>query len=490
MKRRLVLGLLVAVCALPIAACGGGSAAGEGAARIAPAGAAAYVSINTDFEGDQIEQAQALLARFPGSSGALGVLEAQLEEDGDVDFQQDVRPALGDRLDIVVLEIPGGGEPTPVVVLLQPDDQAAFDALVEQAPADDRPVVGEIEGWTALAEDQATLELFERQREGGSLEETDEFESAMEGLAEDALVRAYVAPTALRDALPEDQPTLPQLQQLLQFNGFGLAVSAEERGIRLEAAAQNQYELENFEPELPSSVPGGAIAYFGFGNIADPIRDALNRAGEQNPELDQQIAQLELALGLSLDEDVLPLVEREAAVALYPGEAGSKLPAFLLALRVDDDQQAVATVDQILERAGQFSSDVPAPTTTQIDGIDVREVALPDGTTILYGGVDGMLFATTDDGLVTELVGDGPRLADDPAFEDAGEEVELPDEVESLVYVNLDEGAAYAFDLAEQAGESVPPQVAENVEPLAWLLVFSTREDERSVASGFLALDE
>ena len=34
-------------------------------------------------------------------------VEAQLEADGGVDFQQDVRPALGDRLDVAVLELEG-----------------------------------------------------------------------------------------------------------------------------------------------------------------------------------------------------------------------------------------------------------------------------------------------------------------------------------------------------------------------------------------------
>jgi Protein of unknown function (DUF3352) len=491
MARRLLLGLLGVLCVLPAAAaCGGGSPAAGGAAGVIPAGVPVYVSIDTDFEGDQIEQARELLARFPGSSGLLGMLEAELSEGAGVDFEQDVRPALGDRLDIAVLELPSDDSATPVVALLEPDDQDAFDALLEKASAEDRPVVAEIDGWTALAEDQATLDRFEQDREAGSLEESDEFKDAMDGLAEEALVRLYVGPSAFREALAEAQPSLTQLQQLFPVNGLGVALPVEDRGIRLEAAARTEFSSENFEPELPSAIPGGAIAYIGFGNVAEPIRDALDRAGEENPEVDQQIAQLELALGLSLQDDVLPLLERETAIAIYPGEAGAELPAFLVAMRVEDEAQAVATVDQILERAGQFFSEVPAPTRLEVEGVELRQVALSDGTTILYGGVDGTLFATTDSALAAELIGDGSRLADDEGFVDAGEQAELPDEIESLVYVNLNEGATYVFDLAEQAGESIPPQVAENVEPLAWLLFYSTREDDRSVASGFLALDE
>jgi hypothetical protein len=490
MKRRLVLGLLSLLCVLPVPACGGGSAAGTGAAGVIPAGVPVYVSLDTDFDGEQIQKARELLDRFPGSGAVLAMIESSLEEDGDVDFQRDVRPALGDRLDIVVLEIPNDGGSTPVVALLEPNDQEAFDALVQKTPEADRPAVAELDGWTVVADDQASIDRFEQEREAGTLEDSDDFKSAMEGLAEDALARLYVSQSALSDAVAQGDPSLSQLQQVLPKSGFGVAVTAEDRGLRLEAAAKTEQGTENFEPELPSTLPGGAIAYVGLGNVADSIRETLNRLGEQNPELDQQIAQVELALGLSLDQDVLPLVEQETAIALYPGAAGSQLPGFMLAMRVDDEQKAVATVDRVLERAAQFSTEVPQPTRTQIGGVEAREVTLQDGTTILYGGVDGVLFATNDSGLAAELTGDGPRLAEDAEFKDAGEQADLPDEVQSIAYVNLNEGTSYAFDLAEQAGQDLPPQASDNVEPLAWLLIYSTSEDDRSVASGFLALDE
>jgi Protein of unknown function (DUF3352) len=490
MKRRLVLGLLAALCALPIAACGGGSAAGVGAAEVVPAGVPVYVSLNTDFEGEQIGQARALLERFPGWDGALRMLEAALEEDGEVDFQQDVRPALGPVLDVVVLEVPQDGSEPPVVFLLQPADEAKFDALLAKSPEGEKPVTAEVEGWTAVAQDQETLNQFEELRGGDSLEGSEAFENAMDGLAEDTLVRAYIDVPALTEvASMQSRQELRQFEQLFEVSAVGAAATAEENGFRLDAATRIEREGENFEPQLPGELPTGAIAYVGFGDLATTIRDALNRAGEQNPELDQQIAQLELALGLSLDEDVLPLLEQETAFAVYPAASGSELPSFLLALRVDDEAAAVAIVDRALERTREFSPEVPQPTTTEVGGVEVREVALPDGVTVLYGGLDGTFFATTEAALISELAGDGAKLSGDETYQRAGDNADLPDEVQSIFYVNLNAGADSAFELSEASGNAVPGVVRENVEPLDTLLLYGTQDGDRVQVSGFLALD-
>jgi hypothetical protein len=489
MKRQFVLGLLIFACALPVAGCGSGSATGEGAAGIVPAEVPVYVSIDTDFEGDQIQQARALLARFPGSAGLLRMLEAELEQGGDVDFQRDVRPALGTRLDFVLLDIPEPGSDPAVVVLLQPADEAKLDALLAKAPADSRPVKAEIEGWTVLAQNQSVIDRFEQKRGGETLGDSDAFKDAMDGLAEDALVRAYVDPRAVTQSAFEQDPALRQLEGLFQVDAVGAVATAEEQGFRLEGVAKTEQGSETFEPELPSAFPSGAIAYLGLGNIAEPARQALNRAGEQNPELDRQIAQLELALGLSLDEDILPLFEQESAIAVYPGAAGAEVPSIVVALRVDDEQAAVATLDRILERAAQFEPDISAPSPTQVDGLDAKEVTV-SGVTIFYAGFDGKVVATNDRTLLAATNADGDKLSGDATYERARELAEVPGELESLLYVNLNEGAALAFDLAERSGETVPPQVHENVEPLDSFIAYSTREDGRSRAAGFLALAE
>lgn len=489
MRRRLVLGLLACACALLTAGCGGGgSATGAGAAGIVPAGVTAYVSINTDFEGEQIEQARALLDRFPGSDGALRMLEAQLEEDESIDFQQDVEPALGPSLDVVLLEVPREGEPL-FVVLLQPDDPAKLDALLAKEPAGSRPVTAEVEGWTVLAENQAAIDRFEQAREGGSLEESDAFKDAMDGLADDALVRTYVDLPAVMEAVGAQTPLEGQLGGLFTAFPLGSAATAEAHGFRLEAATKTDQQTENFEPSLPSELPTGALAYVGLGNLAEGIRESLNRAGEQNPELDRQLAQLELALGLSLDEDILPLFEQESAIAVYPSEADSGVPSFLVAVKVDDEAKAVATIDRLFERGAQFMPEIPQPQPVQIGDIDAKQVEL-EGVTVVYAAFDGKLVATNDGDLLGEMNGDGPKLSEDATFQHASEHAELPGEVQTLMYVNLNEVPRYAFDLAERRGDPAPPQVRENVDPLDSLLLYGTQEDDRVGVSGFLALDD
>jgi hypothetical protein len=110
--------------------------------------------------------------------------------------------------------------------------------------------------------------------------------------------------------------------------------------------------------------------------------------------------------------------------------------------------------------------------------------------TIFYAGFDGKLVATNNGALLAETNADGEKLSGDATYERARELADVPGEIESILYVNLNEGAALAFDLAERSGESVPPQVRENVDPLDSFIAYSTREDGRSRAAGFLALDE
>lgn len=479
---------LVTGLAVVAAGCGGSSSSSAAGAEVAPASAPVFISVNTDFEGDQIATFRTLLDKFPGSDGLLRMALAELEQD-DVDFEQDVKPALGPELDIVVLDLGQGADaPDPeVVALLQPGDPAKLDALLEKDTGGTPTVKEEVDGWTVLADSQASIDRFKEMRSsGGTLSDSGGFADAMEGLPDDALARAYVNTDAIVEAYRVAEPVggAQAFDQLFP-NGVpsvGATVSAEEGGLRFQATGKTTQPTDTFEASLPDELPAGALAYVGFDNLAKGVRESLNSAGEANQQFDQQLGQIELVLGLSLDRDVLPLLEQEGAIAAYPAASGSDTPSIQLVMKVDDPEQAVGTIDKLLARAAQFAPGIPTPQLIDIGGVKAKTVEY-EGTTIIYAGFDGKLVITNAADTIEAMQGGGEKLSDDETYSSARESTDVPGETSGILYVNLNT----ALDLAQSlTGQS--PQVQENVEPLDSFLLYSTADDDRVTVSGFLAI--
>ena len=482
---------LVTGLAVVAAGCGGGSggASSAGGADIAPASSPLFISVNTDLEGDQITTFRTLLDKFPGSDGLLRMALAELEQK-DVDFEQDVKPALGPELDIVLLDLGQGGEtPNPeVVALLQPGDPAKLDALLQKDTHGTPTVKEEVDGWTVLAESQASIDRFKQMRSsGGTLADSGRFTDAMEGLPDDALVRAYVNADTIVEAYKRSGPVgSAQTFDQLFPNGVpsvGGTVSAEEGGLRFQATGKTTQPTDTFEASLPDELPAGALAYVGFNNLAKGVRESLKSAGEANDQFDQQLGQIELVLGLSIDRDVLPLFEQEGAIAVYPAASGSGFPGIQLVVKVDDQEQAVGTIDKVLARAAQFLPGIPTPRSIDIGGVKAKAVEY-QGTTIIYAGFDGKLVITNAADTIQAMQGSGEKLSDDQTYTSARENADVPGETSGIFYVNLNS----AFDVVQSLSEQ-PPQVQENVEPLDSFLLYSTAGDGRVTVSGFLAIE-
>lgn len=482
---------LVTCLAVVAAGCGAGSggASSAGGAEIAPASSPLFISVNTDLGGDQITTFRTLLDKFPGSDGLLRMALAELEQK-DVDFEQDVKPALGPELDIVLLDPGQGGETSnpEVVALLQPNDPAKLDALLEKDTDGTPTVKEEVDGWTVLAESQASIDRFKQMRSsGGTLADSGRFTDAMEGLPDDALARAYVNADAIVKSYQETgAPLSAQAFDQLFPNGVpsvGATVSAEEGGLRFQATGKTTQPTDTFEASLPDELPAGALAYVGFNNLAKGVRESLKSAGEANDQFDQQLGQIELVLGLSIDRDVLPLFEQEGAIAVYPAASGSGFPGIQLVVKVDDQEQAVGTIDKVLARAAQFLPGIPTPRSIDIGGVKAKAVEY-QGTTIIYAGFDGKLVITNAADTIEAMQGSGEKLSDDQTYTSARENADVPGETSGIFYVNLNS----AYDVVQSLSEQ-PPQVQENVEPLDSFLLYSTADDGRVTVSGFLAIE-
>src|SRR4051812_23823635 len=170
MRMRTLIAALASFCLLAVAAgCGAASETGAGAAAsVAPASAKAVAEVDGKLDSDQWRAALDLVNRFP---------------DGDtlVDKLEEVDNAAGDQLFVIALD------DHKAVALTEPDDDAKLRDFAEEYDLVSR----EIEGWTALAEDEATLDAYERALDAGTLEGNALYDAAQETFPDEALATVY-----------------------------------------------------------------------------------------------------------------------------------------------------------------------------------------------------------------------------------------------------------------------------------------------------------
>src|SRR5436853_5908500 len=90
--------LAVAPLALATAACGGTQGSGSGASDLVPASAPVYIALDTNPDWSQWKTVEALASRFPDMAKGETNLEQSLRNDAGLDWENGVKPALGDEV--------------------------------------------------------------------------------------------------------------------------------------------------------------------------------------------------------------------------------------------------------------------------------------------------------------------------------------------------------------------------------------------------------
>lgn len=458
--RRLLLLLLLA--ALPVA-CGGEEAAAPGA-EFAPADVAVYAFLSTDLDSEEWQRAGALLDRFPGRQRLVDELLRELEQDG-LTWEEDIRPALGESLHLVLLDYEDGGE--NLVGFAQPRDQERFRRVLE---AGEEPQVWrEVEGWTVFAQTEAQLDRFEQARGRGTLAEDEEYAAAVEKLPDGALAHAFFSGQAITDVLPEAQMEEASVEWVFA------ALVPEENGVRLAGTVRQtvspELRTEAAAADLLAHVPGDVLAAVSFQATQGQLELGFRGAGAPFEEFED-------LTGIALD-DLARLFDGEGMLYV---RTGFPIPEATLLLEGADD----ADLEALETLAGRIARLVGATVTdAEVGGSTVRRLALGP-VEVLFGRVDERIVVSTSRNAFGDL--EGGSLAEDERFRAAAEAAGMPDETYGFLYVDLEGTLAAVQSLAALGEEPLPREIEENLEPLTTLLVYSSGEPEESDFSAFLEI--
>jgi hypothetical protein len=489
--RRVFTAAVLTTLSLLLAACGGGGST-RADSRSTPAGAAmvrsgvlAFVSVDSDLGSDQWEQLDELAQKFPGRDEAIAKLERSLSRKG-VDFNDDVKPALGPEVDVAIVS--GGTESsTQAVALTKPGDPAKFKALVAKLNANetpgDRAVYREVDGWYAFSDSQGAITAVLK-GDRTALADDDRYKEALGKLPGEALVKAFVDGSRVstlveQNASQGNSGLGPSLLGLDRLKYLAVSASAESEGIRIRGASSGgDLTGGDFASKLIGSVPGDAFAFLSF--RGQGTSDQLKRL-ESNPQVGAALEQLRAALGVSI-EQVLALLRGEVVFYARPG---ALIPELTLALEETDVSSALATLDKIashLAAGGKARVENGTEGGHEVKTIDFGKFA------IHYGAVGNTVLLTSGVNGIADFSGSGERLPDSTDFKEAKDAAGMPDSSGGFLYLDLKNALPLLEGFAGLSGHSLPNDVSENLRPLRSLLAWSEGSSSERTFNAFLEI--
>jgi hypothetical protein len=484
---RAVYAVLIATFALAAAACGGdvGAGAGPSAATQLKPGALVYWETASDPDSEQWQQADDLLRRFPDGERWIAELRRLISEQG-VDWEQDVKPALGQTTAVAVYA--ASGQQTPQVVgLTNPDDPEKTVALVakldERAGGD--PTVSRVVGdWVVVSDSEAAIAAALKTASGGALSDDASFKAAMDKLPDDALTRVYADPAGALEVFGGADPDVASGLRMLGLDRLDFAgawAKAADKGAELALAASGEGAArllgtgERYSSALLERVPADAFAFVSFQG-----RSATRQLEEfqNSPLYSMGFQDFERELGIKI-ADLVALFEGEAAFYARPAVP---IPELTLLLDSENPEEARASAENLLRALAR-----------QLGGEVTEEGAVTTATfdrfTVALGTIEGAVVLSTSANVFSRSAADS--LADSERYKAALDAAGAPDEYTGLAYVDLAEAIELLRGYLGFAGgsEQLPPEVARNLEPLKSLVLWGTLDGDVASVLAFVEID-
>lgn len=422
------------------------SAATDRAAAFAPADSVAYVNVYLEPSAGQRMNLASVLGRFPGF-GDAATLDEKIEEvaqrvlgDAGVDYRADIEPWLGGQVAIAVSASPEGVAGAPVVIAAVKDAAAAELALADLSTRFGGAATSETydgvtlhtsdDGATyAIVDDMALLgasaaevrAAIDTHAGGASLADDGAFNEAMDSLPSDHLASVYVnieRAAALGGTAADAVSGLSVATAALlaEPNGVHLVGSAPFDSTAPDTEVRASFGLLT-EPSsltdwMTAETQASAVV-FGLADILSSLETSVGSTPEAGQALTQLRALAALGLGIDLDADLLPLLDREVALGLTGLSAA---PSGVLVLRPSDPDAAAETLERIasaLEARGSQRSD------EESQGETITTLTVPQLGSVSYAAAEGVvLLALSPDDIAAALAAhaSGRTLAASEAY--------------------------------------------------------------------------
>ncbi|MCV0403445.1 MAG: DUF3352 domain-containing protein [Chloroflexi bacterium] len=426
------------------------SAASDRAATLAPAGTAFYANVYLQPSAGQQMNLSGLIGRLPGFADEASlddkvdqIVGNALDAAGlDLDYEADVKPWLGNQVAVAGWTDDAATEPVMVAIIDLKDVALARSTLADLAERNGVDVRTEtVDGGEILVGDEGAYafvsemlvvsdgpEALERvvAVAGGdaSLADRDDFTTTMADLPTDHLASLFIDVAALGESTDTSA-------QLSAFSTAGAALVAERDGLRLSGRAPFDVEgaassatagfgLGGEPSSLVDWMPGDSVAEVVIFGLRQTLEDAEEAAASM-PEGQEALGALDtiralaaFGLGIDIDEDLLPLVDREVGIA-FTGFDGD-LPRGQILLRPEDPEGGADALERLV---GGLSGIGASTSVEEHDGDEITVVTIPDTIEVAYAVRDGIIIiGTGPEDVIASLDAhaDGSGLATDDAY--------------------------------------------------------------------------
>ncbi|HMJ95879.1 MAG TPA: DUF3352 domain-containing protein [Thermoleophilaceae bacterium] len=420
--RRLIATSL-ALSALLLAGCGGGDDSGsplDSALSYLPKDAPFAVAIETDLGGDQYKALQSLLKKFPFGGQIEDSLRQQLEQGTNVDFNDDLKPVLGNPIVVGATDaasFTGSSGNTAFVAALQAKDEGALADLIDKTKPnktgeesgatlyDDNGTVFAVKGDTVVfAGDKQQLTQALKRADGDNHLDEAGFDKGLEGLPGSALARVY---TDL-EALLKSDPGTAQARSIKWIDALrtlGVTVVAKNDSIDVDFRVRTDGGLSDADlPIAPGDEAPGVIKQdgevgLGIRDLAHIVKFGENAGQAVDPagfgDYAKAKATIDKQLGVSLDDDLIGQLTGNVSSSIsIDGKFGVRA-------QLKDPRAFERTLAKVADVLPSFAEGA---------GFGTVGLSKPKGSQKFYA-----LAQPDGDGVVFGVVGDVLVVANDPA---------------------------------------------------------------------------